>query len=160
MAARGHLAAMVTLSLDHLAKVAPGVSFLHSFPGPVKSNIAREWTVLDTVMRSIFFFVGPFIYIPKEECGERHCFMATSARYPAAQKANRAIIAPLEKGISIARGIDGNEGSGVYIPDAHQEQAVPKVLDVLADMRKDGKVEKLWEHTETEFIRICSSLAI
>jgi hypothetical protein len=38
---RGHTSSLVTLSLEALAKKAPDVSFIHDFPGPVKSGIGR-----------------------------------------------------------------------------------------------------------------------
>ena len=50
LAARGHAASLVTLGLEGLAKQAPDVSFIHGFPGAVKSNIATRLegsTVLD-----------------------------------------------------------------------------------------------------------------
>jgi len=159
-AARGHLAAMVTLSLEHLAKKTPEVSFVHNFPGPVKSRIARDNTVLTVVMRCIFTVIGPLVNMPEEECGERHLFLATSARYPASQTEDAVNMVRLEKGVSVAQGTGGEEGSGVYTPDAYGESAGPNVVTVLAKMRQEGVVEKLWEHTEAEFMRICGTTNI
>lgn len=159
-AARGHLASMLTLSMESLAKRAPDVSFIHNFPGPVKSNIARDKNVINFVMRNLFAVIGPFVNMPEEECGERHLFLATSARYPARDNDNAATSTSLDNGVVVAQGTDGKESSGVYTPDAQGESAGPKVVALLAKLRDEGVVEKLWEHTETEFTRICGTVAI
>lgn len=80
---RGHPSSLVTLSLEALARKAPDVTFIHDFPGPVKTNFLRSGQgVAISVMNVIFKFVSPFFtWYSVQDCGERHLFFATSARY-------------------------------------------------------------------------------
>jgi hypothetical protein len=149
---------MVTLSLETLSKKAPEVSFIHNFPGPVKSGIARGTSgAAMFVMKAVYAVIGPFVYIDNTEAGERHLFLATSARYPARWGGEKADGVPLVSAAAIARGIDGRNGrngSGVYSIDVDGESAGPKVEELLAGFRKEGLVEKVWEHIQGEFERI------
>ena len=45
---RGHAASLVTLGMEAYAKMAPDVSFIHDFPGPVKSGIGELLSEPDT----------------------------------------------------------------------------------------------------------------
>lgn len=153
---RGHSANMVTLGLEAVARKAEanGVSFIHAYPGFVKSGIGREakraWSVLLKVMGAV---AGPFIAIPFEESGERHVFIATSARYGEGGVEQK-------KGDAIAVGSNGEKGSGVYSVDEYGESAGPKALKMLENMRKDGMIDKLWKHTEDEYVRITGTPAM
>ena len=105
MAARGHASSMATLSLQTMAKSAPNVSFIHDFPGPVKSGIARGTTgPIFLAMKAVMALLGPFVYVPNTESGERHLYLATSARYPADKAGDEAPGVPLEDGVEVARG--------------------------------------------------------
>ena len=152
LAQRGHASSIVTLSLEAVANKAPNVSFIHDFPGPVRSNIARgtKGAVMFT-MKAVFKVIGPFIYIPTEESGERHLFVATSAKYPAGVDGDKAPGVPLAGGVAVARGTNGKVGSGVYSIDSSGESAGPKVEELLARFRKEKLVEKVWEDTEGEY---------
>lgn len=156
--ARGHLASLITLSLEALAKKAPDVSFIHDFPGPVKTGIGRDAGGLAMLLlKAVFTVIGPFVYIPNEECGERHLFVATSARYPPATGGNAGV--QLEStAVVVARGIDGKDGSGVYSIDWDGESASTKVI--LDNYRKEGMVEKIWKYLEEEYIRITGQKSI
>ncbi|KAF2166363.1 hypothetical protein M409DRAFT_36751 [Zasmidium cellare ATCC 36951] len=153
IAFRGHGASMTTLSMEHLAKQYPTVSFIHDFPGPVKSGIGRGpgWALL--IMRSLASIVGPMFNIPLEESGQRHVYLCTSARYPA-KVDEKASAVPLGGEILIAKGTDGLVGSGVYTVDEHCESGDEKVDALLAGLRKDGLTEKVWQNAEDEFVRI------
>ena len=82
LSARGHGSSLVTLSLEALAKKAPGVTFIHDFPGPVKTNFLRGGQgAVVFVLNVVFKVVSPMMkWYSLEECGERHLFLATSAR--------------------------------------------------------------------------------
>ncbi|KAI9810591.1 MAG: hypothetical protein M1827_006153 [Pycnora praestabilis] len=155
LAQRGHASSIVTLSLEALAKKAPDVSFIHDFPGPVRSGIARGTTgAVMTIMKGALAILGPMIYIPTVESGERHVFLATSAKYPAGAGESVASGVPLTDGETIARGTISKNGSGIYSVDAKGESAGPKVEEFLAQLRKEGLVEKVWKNIEDEFLRI------
>ena len=153
---RGHTASLTTLSLEAVAKKAPDVSFVHDFPGPVKSSLMDGVEgVIFTVIRTVFRIIGPFVYIPNEESGERHLFLATSARYrPARTSGDTASGVPLADGVAVARGTSGESGSGVYSVDQNGESSGPKVEKLLDSFRKEGMVEQAWKDANDEFKRI------
>ena len=153
LSARGHATSLVTLSLEALAKKAPDVTFIHDFPGPVKSGITRGTKGAAMLgLKAVFTIIGPLVNMDNQECGERHLFLATSARYPAGEDKTPGV--PLAGGVAVARGTNGKIGSGVYTVDQYGESAGPQVEELLAKFRTEGLVEKVWEHTEEEFKRI------
>lgn len=154
LSGRGHVASLVTLSLEALAKKAPEVTFIHNFPGAVKTDIAKDAKgVTMSVLKVVFLVIGPFIYIPNQECGERHLFLATSAKYPTGAGKDASGV-PLAGELVAARGTSGEIGTGIYTVGWDGESAGPKVMELLAKSRKEGVVEKIWKHTEEEFKRI------
>ena len=156
---RGHAASLVTLSLEGLAKKAPEVTFIHNFPGAVKTDLSKDLKkgVMTSVLKAAFMVIGPFIYIPNQECGERHLFLATSAKYPAGTGKDASGV-PLAGEVSVARGTSGEIGTGVYTVGSDGESAGPKVMKLLVKSRKEGVVEKIWKHTEDEFKRITGTV--
>lgn len=143
---------MITLHLEGLARMAPEVGFVHNYPGAVKSKIVRGWGPIEIFLGTLFALFGPFIFMPKEEVGERHLFMATSERYRGATKEG---FVPLPNGVDIAMGTNGSKGSGVYVEDAKQEQSEQKSAQkALKKMRDDGAVEKLVARMRADFERI------
>jgi len=150
--ARGHAAALVTLSHEHFAKSAPDVSFIHGFPGPVKSGIGRGAGGMMNVIKAVFWVIGPIVNIPNLETGERHLYLATSAKYPT--RLGDASGIPLAKGSEVGRGTDGHIGTGAYSIDQYGESASSDIQARIAKWRKDGTIEKVWQHSEQQFIRI------
>ncbi|KAG2182731.1 hypothetical protein INT44_005711 [Umbelopsis vinacea] len=156
LTARGHASSMNTLSLEAIAKMAPEVSFVHDYPGAVKTNLMRiKNRILNFVAEGIMAIVGPFIFISNEECGDRHVYFATSARYgPLGQSEEVASGVPLSDGALPARGTNGEIGSGIYSLHWDGESSGPKIVELLGKLRSEGNVEQLWKHTEDEFKRI------
>ncbi|KAA6411177.1 MAG: Short-chain dehydrogenase reductase SDR [Lasallia pustulata] len=152
---RGQASSLVTLSLEALAKKAPDVSFIHDFPGPVKTNLVRggEGAAI-YVLNVVFKVIGPLVNTPIQESGERHLFLATSARYPAGMSGDATSGVPMTGGVELARGTNGKSGSGVYSVDQDGESAGPKMEELLTKLRKEGVVEKMWKDTEEHFKRI------
>ncbi|KAL0061430.1 hypothetical protein AAF712_011724 [Marasmius tenuissimus] len=145
---RGQACAMTTLTLEILSKRAPDVSFIHDFPGLVKSNIGREAKGFGMkLFLGISSLLAPFIAVPTEESGERHVFLMASAKYPPASN-QRSSGVPLGEGVEVARGTDGKAGSGVYSVDWDGESASPKVEELLANLRTDGVAERLQKRFE------------
>jgi hypothetical protein len=145
---------MTDLMLEHMSSLAPEVSFVHDYPGPVKSGFGRETNgIMMKVAISIFKIIGPLVYVPTRESGERHLFFATSAGYPARSGTGVAGV-PVPGGVAVSGGTTGAVGSGVYAVNWDGESAGPKSLQVLAKMRGEGMVQRLWEHTMAEFKRV------
>lgn len=149
MANRDHAASITTLSLESHHQAYPQVSFIHNFPGVIKSGIARGTSPLLAVFRLFSSIFGGLIYMPTEEAGDRHLFLATSARYSAGQDDATGGV-PLSSPIILARGTNGETGSGVYSIDASGESASPAVEQALAGLRRDGMVEKVMTVIEAD----------
>jgi NAD(P)-dependent dehydrogenase (short-subunit alcohol dehydrogenase family) len=156
--ARGHLCSMITLTLEHFAKLAPGVSFVHNYPGFVATPLAKSMKgVTGGIMRSVFYFTGLFStknYISLEETGERHCFLATSSRFESKERYGGS------SGREVAVGSDGVVGSGVYIVDEVCESGGKDVQKLLNGVRQEGTHEKIWEHLQSEFLRVTGKSTI
>lgn len=155
LARRAHFTTFITLSHTILAEKAPEVSFVHDYPGAVKSGIFRGSTgVTMLLVRAALKVIGPFVYIPSEESGQRHVYLSTSAAFPAAAESKNtgtALGLPLAANGHVARGIDGNKGSGVYSVDQNCESAGQAVEELLANLKNDGVRDEIWDHTQKVF---------
>lgn len=159
---RGHLVSMTDMALETLAEQAPEVTFINDYPGAVKTGIGRESnTLLTWLMTIVLMVIGPLVYIPIRESGERHLFFATSAKYPPHLRLDAAVEnssgVPLSEGVEVASGTDGKAGSGVYSIHWRGEHAGPKVVRLLAGLREQGMGQKVWQHTVGEYDRIVGS---
>ena len=82
-------------------------------------------------------------------------------RYPPASPSDDvASGVPLTGDVAVARGTNGEPGSGVYSVDLEGETSGAKVVDLLAGFREKGVVEKYWTHTEKEFKKITGVEAV
>ncbi|THZ03826.1 hypothetical protein D6C93_02809 [Aureobasidium pullulans] len=152
MANRDHAASITTLSLESHHKDNPNVSFVHNFPGVIKSGITRGTSgVVLTALKAVVRIFGSLFYMPAEEAGDRHVFLSTSARYSAGEKDEAAGV-PLSVApdLSFARGTDGKLASGVYSINASGESAGEKVEEALASLRSRGMTEKVMDTINTD----------
>lgn len=163
-----HNSSLVTLSHSHLVTIAPDVTFVHTFPGSVKSGIGRDAAGLFKILKSIFGVFGPLLDVPNLETGERHLYIATSASYRCKQQHSKEVNlgsngdgVPLfaEDGVTekVARGTDGQEGTGAYSLNWNGESAGSKVENLIAKYKEEGIVDQVWKHVEGEFERITGS---
>ena len=140
---KGHLTSLITLGLETIAKTAPEVSFIHDYPGTVITGLYRN-------MDEPPFDVASSV--PIDESGERHLYLATSARFPPREGRNVAIESG--DGLGVAVGTTGAAGSGVYSVGEDCESASEVVVQLLAGLREKGMVEEVWRHTVGEFERV------
>lgn len=166
---RGHASSMMTLGLEALARESPGVSFVHAFPGRVATGLIRgdegaAVRVMGLVFGALAVFRGSRAYTPLPEVGERHVLYCTSAMFPPRRVAggdgDGGAGVALPPGVSVARGVDGEIGSGVYSVDTYGESAGAEVVEVLAGHRRSGVAERLWAYTESEWKRVTGSVSI
>ena len=69
-----------TLAFEQLAMANPGVEFIHTSPGVVRTNITRGFgPVVSLISRAILFLASP-LTVPVRESGERHLYMALGKR--------------------------------------------------------------------------------
>ncbi|RDL40014.1 Uncharacterized protein BP5553_04354 [Venustampulla echinocandica] len=154
IAIRGHIATLITLGLESIARNAPEVSFVHDYPGTVSTALTKNMPgILGYIARASIYFFGRWICVPLEESGERHLYLATSARFPPASGDGDNSGVPLGDGFDVAQGTTG-AGSGVYSVGWDCESASAAVQKLLAGYREKGLPEDIWRHTESEFKRI------
>jgi hypothetical protein len=152
-AIRGHLCTLISLGLESVAKIAPEVSFVHDFPGAVNTSLFdRMEGIVGVVMRAYIYLLGRWICVLIKECGERHLYFATSARFLQVRAGSAGV--PLGDGADVACGTTGRVGSGVYSVEWDGASASSTVQKLLAGYRDKGMVEEIWQHTESEFKRI------
>ena len=84
-----------------------------------------------------------------EESGERHLFLATSARYPPADVYGREVGVALPEGSQMAQGSDWEVGSGCYLVGLNGETVGNKKL--LDSYHELGRDKKIWEYTLSVF---------
>ncbi|KAL1612142.1 hypothetical protein SLS60_000365 [Paraconiothyrium brasiliense] len=156
---RDHFASCHTLLLSKVAQRAPDVGFVHTCPGVVKSGIMRDMepTLRLRIMVTITGFLAPLINTSPNECGERHLYAATSARFAAQKNDGQMPGVSLETPMHVARGIDGRSGSGVYSSDVRGESATPKVEELLKAYKENSTAEDLWQYVLSDYMRITGS---
>jgi hypothetical protein len=147
---------MGTLILEEAARRAPDVSFVHDVPGIVKSGISRdaEGLKMQVIFAVAGFLLAPFLQTPVAECGERHVFLATSAKFLPRKNPRISAGAGMGERLSAARGTDGKPGTGVYSVDNKGESAPSRVETLLAQFRDDGTAQKVIDYLFSDFKRI------
>ncbi|KAF4953940.1 hypothetical protein FSARC_12296 [Fusarium sarcochroum] len=82
---QGHYAAMGTLALEQLAEIHQTVTFIHSFPGWVKTGNHRRGaeanSIPTTITQKIMEPLLLLLSFSEEESGQRHLFECTSAMF-------------------------------------------------------------------------------
>lgn len=140
---RGHLITLITLGLEAVARTAPDVSFVHDYPGTVRTPFLNY--LPEEMLKTA-------VFVPLDESGERHLYLATSARFPAMEGQSDGV--RRGDGVDVALVTTGESGSGVYSVGSDCESASAEVRKLLAELRMKGMVEEVWRHTEGEFGRI------
>lgn len=116
---------------------------MHDYPGTVKTPFLNYMSEEVLKMK---------VFVPLDESGERHLYLATNARFPAIKGRSDGV--QQEDRVDVALGTTGETGSGVYSVGSDCESASRAVQKLLAELRKKGIVEEVWRHTEGEFKRI------
>ncbi|KAI5207183.1 hypothetical protein E4T38_03343 [Aureobasidium subglaciale] len=154
---KGHAASITTLALENHAAAAPKTTFIHTFPGPVKGGILRGTKGFGFgLAKAASKFLLPLVQMPPQDAGDRHVFLATSARYPAKEEGN------VTQGVSISTDVDNVVGSdggpGVYSLFLDGQALKQPARQVLAEYRKDGTLQKVWSMIEKEFVNIKAAM--
>jgi NAD(P)-dependent dehydrogenase (short-subunit alcohol dehydrogenase family) len=144
--AGGVAASYNTLFMEQLQRQHPRVSFVHTFPGLVRTNLLQtehfgalfkffiNWVVMPTI--------GRFVFALQDDAGARHLFAATSPMFAAAEPA---------EGMAVA-GSNNIKGSGVYTLNENLDSVQNE--KVLGPYRESGMGTKVMEHTMNEYKRI------
>jgi NAD(P)-dependent dehydrogenase (short-subunit alcohol dehydrogenase family) len=140
-----HASVMTNLGFSRLAAKNPGTSYVHAFPAVVETGVGRDaFGAYEPLIKPIIWLIKLAMQVKPQESGERHLFAATSPTF-----------SPKDSGEvkDVAMGGNGERGSGSYLLNWDN--------NVLADqkaakkMRAEGGEEKVWEHTEDVFKKVC-----
>ncbi|KAL4862891.1 hypothetical protein BDV12DRAFT_178210 [Aspergillus spectabilis] len=127
-----HAITMTSLSMEVLARENTSVSFIHSYPGIVKTGVMRDMGVIGRTLMNALFVIAKPLTVPLEESGERHLFAAAGVPKNAA----------------------GGEGAGKpYLVSWNGEPRGNE--SVLSEYREKKTGETVWEHTVDVFQSIC-----
>ncbi|CAI7617524.1 unnamed protein product [Penicillium bialowiezense] len=139
-----HAITMTSLSMEELAASHPSTSFIHTYPGLVKTSLVRDnGALMKMALNAMFLLLTP-MNVPLEECGERTLYAGTNP-----------IFSPRgsNSGDDVATGSDGVQGSGSYLVGS--DSATVSNQKVLEGYRADGTRVSVWKHTLDVFKGIC-----
>ena len=147
--AAAHAITMTDFTFEEFATKNPTVSFVHSYPGTVKTGFAKEsGLAIRAMMRLALILMSPWT-TPIGESGERHLYAATSAAYP--PKAGEGGGVEVGGG-EVRKGSAGDIGTGAYLIGSDGELRANEKL--LKDLRSKDAGAKVWAHTMKLFENI------
>ena len=150
--AAAHAVTMTDFAFEEFATKHPTVSFVHSYPGGVKTGFFKESGVaIRAMVRLAFTLMSPWT-IPIQESGERHLYAATSAAYP--PKAGEEGGVEVGDG-EVKKGSAGEIGTGAYFIGSDGERRANEKL--LKELRGKDAGAKVWAHTMKLFENIRGS---
>jgi hypothetical protein len=120
-----HATTMNSLAVHALAESNPGITFVHSAPGGVQTNLARGLGKWGQMAVENTGFLWRYWAVPVRDSGERHLWAGTSES--------------IAKGGAVLIGSD----SGV------------KTSELVKNMGDDGTQKKVWDHTNEVFAKVC-----
>ena len=144
--AAGHAITMTGFAFEELAAENPTVSFVHAYPGTVKTGYAKDTGVAMRATARLMLAVASPWTVGIDESGERHLFAATSAAYP--PKAGEKGGVEVGDG-KVKKGSAGEIGSGAYLVGADGEVRANE--KVLKELRGQDARAKIWAHTMKTF---------
>ncbi|KAF5863279.1 hypothetical protein ETB97_010401 [Aspergillus alliaceus] len=147
--AASYAATMNSLAMEYLALQYTSISFIHVFPGLVRTSLMKS-SFGSLVGFAIGLVTRP-LSVSAQESGERNVFLATSMAYPPMAYAGDA----RKDGLDVAIASTGRAGGGSYLVNFDGTDATNQTL--MADYRQRGYPKKLWEHTLHVFQRVIGS---
>lgn len=150
--AAGHAITMTSLIFEEMAQKTPSVSFVHAYPGFVKTGFAKDQPAAIRAASEFAATLLSWWAVGIEESGQRHLYAATSAAYP--PKAGEKSGVEVSRG-GVAKGSAGVVGSGAYLIGSDNEVRANE--KVLRQLRSGGAGEKIWVHTMRTFENIRGS---
>jgi hypothetical protein len=157
---RPHLASLNTLALEALARRSPTVSYIHNYPGFVKSNLIRPEDGMIMQVLSVWFkLTSKRKWVPPLDVQERHAWLCASGLYPDKQASDgNGALVPAE--LKVVKGSDGVQGSGVYSIDDFGDDTSDRSVEALRKHRENGAVDAIWKDLEDHFTRITGAVSV
>lgn len=140
-----HAVDMKDFAFEEAARKYRTTSFVHAFPGIVKTGFMKETGFLARFGTKIAYAVLSPWSVDITESGERHLYAATSGVYPARE--NDGGVEPGTE--SIKNGSDKEIGTGAYLIGSDGERRADD--SALQGLRSKGAGEKIWQHTLAMF---------
>ncbi|KAE8341575.1 hypothetical protein BDV24DRAFT_132216 [Aspergillus arachidicola] len=151
MKAGMYAATLNSLAAEHLATLYPSISFVHVFPGIVRTPLMNK--TIGSIAGSIVSFLSRPMSISPQESGERHVFISTSAAYPPAAPENPTNAGvPLVEGVKTSVASTGKIGGGSYILNYDGANAANEKL--MSGYRAEDFPKKIWAHTLETFKKV------
>ena len=155
-AALAHCTVFTDFMMEEFAKRYPGTTFMHSYPGTVKTGIANQLNgPIRLAVKVMYAVMTPWI-LNVQESGERHFFQLTSMCYPAKKWQGASCRGdsdapgiPVEARLDVMEGSDDVKGSGAYLLDWDSKPAGDE--RVLGKYREMNLGPRVWEHTMQMF---------
>lgn len=145
MQAAAHSATMTSLAFEHLATLYPNTTFVHAYPGLVKTGALSGWTDKAWAKFAIDWVAVPLLTpfcVPVDEAGERMVFYLTSKRFPPLNGGKGAWGVELPKGLETATG-QGKGGKYAVLRYSDLGDG-----DCMAGYRERNFAATVWEDTE------------
>ncbi|KAB8231571.1 uncharacterized protein BDW43DRAFT_312799 [Aspergillus alliaceus] len=136
----GQATSMTSLIMGEFARRHPSTTFIHAYPGIVKSGIARGLGPMMRYVAGALMFLGHPWMVPQRESGERNLFASTSELFSPA-----GISEFQGESSTSAIGADGVRGSGAYL--VHWDGSEVGKEKVLRVYQEGDVSETVWEHT-------------
>ncbi|KAI9877770.1 MAG: hypothetical protein M1830_002864 [Pleopsidium flavum] len=147
-----HSVVMTDLAFEELAKQEPTISFVHAYPGWVKTGFFRSaGTLVNLGGKVLYALLAPYM-VGFEESGERHLYAATSASYPSREGPEGV---ELTESMEVASGSDGVVGSGAYL--LNWDGRTTGKAGLLREYREEGVGQMIWKHTLEIFERVMAT---
>jgi NAD(P)-dependent dehydrogenase (short-subunit alcohol dehydrogenase family) len=157
-AALAHCTVFTDFMMEEFAKRYPGTTFMHSYPGTVKTGIANQLNgPIRLAVKVMYAVMTPWI-LNVQESGERHFFQLTSKCYPSKKWQGTSCRGdsdapgiPVEARLDVMEGSDDVKGSGAYLLDWDSKPAGDQ--RVLGKYRAMDLGPKIWDHTMKMFVQ-------
>ena len=146
-----HAVTMTDFSFEELAKQNPNVSFVHTFPGLIKTGFAKEASFIVKAASNLALSLGSLWTVGIQESGERHLHAATNAMYSPKSGGMGAVESDKT---TIMKGSNGEIGSGAYLIGWDGEFRANEKM--LTKLRHEGAGAAIWQHTLDLFASVRS----
>ena len=141
-----HAITMTDFAFEEMAKQHPTISFVHAYPGIVKTGFIKEaGFAMKAALNATYMLLAPW-KVNIQESGERHLYAATSAAYPAKCGNEGGVELGTEK---IKKGSNGELGGGAYLIGSDGELRANE--KALSELRSKSAGQRIWQHTMHTF---------
>lgn len=123
--------------MEHLASHYPQVSFIHSFPSAVQTNLDRDLGMVTKCAVNATMVIAKPWETPFNESGERHLYAASSPRFPPRIY--------MDSSTDAAEGSVGRTGGGFY--RLNSDGSTYKPSNIMERYRSEGVRSLIWDHT-------------